>query len=194
MNELDAAEGTATEDLKLAERAQVDRSAAEELLLRIEPRVRYAVKLLMRNDRDVDDVLGQTMLEILESLGTYRGKGSLEAWAGRIAYYTVSGHTKRRSMIERVMIGDKTDAGITSVNPEMETARRHLRDKFQIILNKLPTERRQTLVLRLVMGHSIQEIAEMTRVPINTVRSRLRTGLRELRRGIGSEQKFLGTL
>jgi RNA polymerase sigma-70 factor (ECF subfamily) len=192
MNEFDGTEGLAVEDLRLAERAQVDRSAAEELLRRIEPRVRYAVKLLMRNDRDVDDVLGQTMLEILESIGTYKGRGSLEAWAGRIAYYTVSGHTKRRSMIERVMIGDKDDVGITFVNPEMETARHHLRKKFQLILNKLPTERRQTLVLRLVLGHSIQEIAEMTKVPINTVRSRLRTGLRELRRGIGGEQKFLG--
>jgi RNA polymerase sigma-70 factor (ECF subfamily) len=180
MNEFDGTDGLAVEDLKLAERAQVDKRAAEELLRRIEPRVRY-----------MDDVLGQTMLEILESIGTYKGKGSLEAWAGRIAYYTVSGHTKRRSMIERVMIGDKEDVGITSINPEMETARHRMRKKFQLILGKLPTERRQTLILRLVLGHSIQEIAELTKVPINTVRSRLRTGLRELRRSIGGEQKFL---
>ena len=189
MNDIDGMDGSAVEDLKLAERAQVDTAAAEQLLRRIEPRVRYAVRLLMRGDRDVDDVMGQTMLEILESISSYKGRGSLEAWAGRIAFYTVSGHAKRRNMIERVMISDKDDLGVEHVNPEQETGRLHLREKLQHILNKLPAERRQTLVLRLVLGHSIQEIAVMTKVPVNTVRSRLRTGLRELRRGIGVEQK-----
>ncbi len=191
MNEVDGTDGLAVEDLRLAERAQVDRAAAEQLLRRIEPRVRYAVRLLMRGDRDADDVMGQTMLEILESIGSYKGKGSLEAWAGRIAYYTVSGHAKRRNMIERIMIGDKDDLGVEHMDPEKETGRRYLRDKLEMILNKLPAERRRTLVLRLVLGHSIQEIALMTKVPVNTVRSRLRTGLRELRRGIGNEQKTL---
>ena len=191
MNETDGMDGLAVEDLKLAARAQVDRNAAEQLLRRIEPRVRYAVKLLMRGDRDVDDVMGQTMLEVLESIGSYKGRGSLEAWAGRIAYYTVSGHAKRRNMIERVMLPEREDLGIESSNPEQETGRLRLRDKLETILNKLPSERRQTLVLRLVLGHSIQEIADMTEVPVNTVRSRLRTGLKELRRGIGAEQKYL---
>ena len=191
MNETDGMDGLAVEDLKLAARAQVDRNAAEQLLRRIEPRVRYAVKLLMRGDRDVDDVMGQTMLEVLESIGTYKGRGSLEAWAGRIAYYTVSGHAKRRNMIERVMLPEREDLGIEASNPEQETGRRRLRDKLETVLNKLPSERRRTLVLRLVLGHSIQEIATMTEVPVNTVRSRLRTGLKELRRGIGAEQKYL---
>lgn len=191
MTEFDAMDGSATEDLKLAKRAQVDKAAAEQLLRRVEPRVRYAVKLLMRGDRDVDDVMGQTMLEILESIGSYKGRGSLEAWAGRIAFYTVSGHTKRRSMIERIMVPDKDEAGVAKTNPEQETRRRDLRNRLRKILDKLPAERRRTLVLRLVLGHSIQEIASMTEVPANTVRSRLRTGLKELRRSIGSEQRSL---
>ena len=179
------------EDLKLAERAKIDRSAAEEVLVRVRPRVQYAIRILMKNDRDIDDVVGQTMLEILESIGNYKGKGSLEAWAGKIAFYTVTGHTKRRRMIERVMMPDTTDVGVNRITPEQETGRRRLREKLAKTLDKLPVERRTTLVLRLVFGHSIAEIANLTNVPINTVRSRLRTGLRELRKSVSIEREML---
>ena len=190
-NKMPSAERIAVDDLKLAERARVDRAAAEQLLVRVRPRVQYAVRILMKNDRDIDDVLSQTMLEILESIGNYKGKGSLEAWAGKIAFYTVTGHTKRRRMIERVMIPDTMDAGVNRITPEQETTRRRLRQKLSKTLEKLPKERRTTLVLRLVFGHSIAEIASLTNVPINTVRSRLRTGLRELRKSVSIEREIL---
>ena len=183
-------ERLALEDLKLAAQARVDRAAAEQLLIRVRPRVQYAIRILMQNDRDVDDVFGQTMLEILESIGNYKGRGSLEAWAGKIAFYTVTGHTKRRRMIERVMIPETTETGVNRITPEIETTRRRLREKLSKTLEKLPVERRNTLVLRLVFGHSISEISELTDVPINTVRSRLRTGLRELRRSIALDQRL----
>ena len=184
-------EQLALDDLRLAARARVDRAAAEQLLTRVRPRVQYAVRILMQNDRDVDDVLGQTMLEILESIGNYKGRGSLEAWAGKIAFYTVTGHTKRRRMIERVMMPETADPGVNRLTPEVETSRRRLREKLSTTLEKIPAERRNTLVLRLVFGHSISEIAELTEVPINTVRSRLRTGLRELRRSVTLEHRML---
>jgi RNA polymerase sigma-70 factor (ECF subfamily) len=184
-------ERLALTDLALAERARIDRTAAEEVLLRVRPRVQYAIRVLMKNDRDVDDVVGQTMLEILESIGNYKGKGSLEAWAGKIAFYTVTGHTKRRRMIERVMIPDTMDVGVNRITPEQETSRKRLREKLALTLEKLPAERRKTLVLRLVFGHSIAEIANLTNVPINTVRSRLRTGLRELRKSVSIEREMI---
>jgi len=123
-------ERLALDDLKLAAQARVDRAAAEQLLIRVRPRVQYAIRILMQNDRDVDDVFGQTMLEILESIGNYKGRGSLEAWAGKIAFYTVTGHTKRRRMIERVMIPETTETGVNRITPEIETTRRRLREKL----------------------------------------------------------------
>ena len=181
----------ATKDLDLARRASADRAAAEELLTRVRPRVQYAIRILMGNDPDVGDMLSQTMLEILESVGNYKGMGSLEAWAGRIAFHTVSGYMKRRRMIERVMTIESNDVGMAKTNPEKETSKSMIRQKVSIALNKLPKERRNTLVLRLIFGHSIAEIAKLTDVPVNTVRSRLRTGLRELRRGVASERDYL---
>lgn len=194
---MDDSEGKKTEtwiakdDLELAERALRDRKAAEELLLRVQPRVRYAIRVLLRNDRDIEDIYSQTMLEIMESIGNFKGKGSLEAWAGKIAFHTVTGHTKRRGMIERVMMPDTHDAGVTRTNPEHETSRSRVRERVAKALDKIPEERRKTLTLRLLFGHSIAEIAKLTDVPVNTVRSRLRTGLRELRRSVAAERDFL---
>ena len=181
----------ATKDLELAKRASADRVAAEEVLTRVRPRVQYAIRILMGNDPDVGDMLSQTMLEVLESIVNYKGMGSLEAWAGRIAFHTVSGYMKRRRMIERVMIAETNDIGVTKTNPERETSKSMIRQKVTAALDKLPKERRNTLVLRLIFGHSIAEIAKLTDVPVNTVRSRLRTGLRELRRGVASERDYL---
>jgi RNA polymerase sigma-70 factor (ECF subfamily) len=181
----------AEHDLELAKRALLDRKAAEEVLSRVTPRIQYAIRVLMGNDRDRDDVLSQTMLEVLESIGNFKGKGSLEAWAGKIAFHTVTGHTKRRGMIERVMMPETHERGIAKTTPEQEASRGRIRERVTKALDKLPMERRNTLVLRLVFGHSIQEIAGLTDVPVNTVRSRLRTGLRELRRGVASERDYL---
>jgi RNA polymerase sigma-70 factor (ECF subfamily) len=181
----------AKDDLALAEQALTDRRAAEKVLVRVRPRVQYAIRVLMGNDRDREDVLSQTMLEILESIGNFKGKGSLEAWAGKIAFHTVTGHNKRRGMIERVMTPDTYDMGVAKTTPEQETARGRVRERITKALDKLPEERRRTLVLRLIFGHSIAEIATLTDVPVNTVRSRLRTGLRELRRGVAVERDYL---
>ncbi len=94
-------------------------------------------------------------------------------------------------MIERVMIPDTMDVGVNRITPEQETSRKRLREKLALTLEKLPAERRKTLVLRLVFGHSIAEIANLTNVPINTVRSRLRTGLRELRKSVSIEREMI---
>jgi RNA polymerase sigma-70 factor (ECF subfamily) len=61
--------------------------------------------------------------------------------------------------------------------------RRHLRD----LLAELPEAQSETLAMRAVLGHSIDEIAEALDVPINTVRSRLRLAKAALRERIETD-------
>ena len=127
--------------------------------------------------------MGQTLLQVLESVGGYHGTGSLEAWAGRIAFHVVTKHMKRRWMTEKVVVLETDDIGVAPSNPEQNVSNLQTRQRVEEVLDKLPEERRATLVLRLVFGHSLAEISELTGVPVNTVRGRLRTGLKELRKG-----------
>src|SRR3954466_391579 len=62
-----------------------DEGAAEELDDRLRPRIEGTIrKLLGRGDSEIEDLVQTTMVEIVLSLGRYRGESSLEGWAASI--------------------------------------------------------------------------------------------------------------
>ena len=183
------------EDLKFVQRAQKDRKAAAELIARLAPRVKHAVYLAVGKDEEADDLTHVCLVEILENLGSYRGTGSLEGWAGQLSYRVLMRYLSRRRRSERTVSLVPIDPGISLVNPERDTQRGRLRAKLAAHLRKLPEERRIALILRLVYQHSVAEVAELTGAPVNTVRDRLRVGLKELRQSILRDpetREFLG--
>ncbi len=172
------------EDLQLVRSAQNDPKATEQIVVRLAPRVRQTVYLAVGRDQEADDLAHVCLVEILENIGKYRGAGSLEAWAGRLSYRVLMRHLSRRRRSERTVSLAPIEVGISLVNPEQESARGHLRKRLKHHLQKIPMERRMTLILRLVYQYSVTEVAEMTGVPLNTARDRIRVGLKELRKSI----------
>jgi len=179
------------EDLALAQRAAQDRATAEDLLLRLLPKLRRAVRILAKNRQEADDLLNKTLLAVFESFGSFKGKGSLEAWAGRIAFNTVIRHKQRNRMVSAVMVSSDLSHAVASSNPERDAQTAQLREKLTSALRDLPAERRNALVLRLIFGHSIEEIGQLTGAPVNTVRGRLRVGLKELRQDLAGQRDIL---
>ncbi len=183
------------EDLKLVRRAKKDRTVAEQLMSRLAPRVRHAVFLAIGRDEEADDITHICLVEILENLQQYKGTGTLEAWAGRLSYRVIMRHLSRRRRTERTVSLVPEETGVSVLNPEQESAHRHLGRRLAHHLQKLPKERRMALVFRLIYQHSVAEVAEMTGAPINTVRDRIRVGLKELRQSIlrdSGVREFLG--
>lgn len=172
------------EDLKLARDAQKDRMAAETLVERLAPRVRQTVLMAVGGDQEADDLTHVCLVEILENLGHYRGAGPLEAWAGRLTYRVLMRHLSRRRRSERTVALTSEEHGIAVSNPEHDASQERLRSRLKHHLQKLPEERRVTLVLRLVYQYSVAEVAEITNAPVNTVRDRIRVGLKELRQSL----------
>ncbi len=172
------------EDLKLVRRARKDRAAAEQLVARLAPRIRHAVHLAVGQDQEADDLTHVCLVAILENLGHYKGTGSLEAWAGRLSYRVLMRHLSRRRRSERTVSLVPLETGVAVSNPELESERGRLGVRLVHHLQKLPKERRMALILRLVYQHSVAEVAEITGAPLNTVRDRIRVGLKELRRSI----------
>ena len=175
----------AQEDLKLVRRARRDRAAIEKIVTRLTPRIRHAVYLAVGGDQEADDLTHACLVEILDNLKGFKGTGSLEAWASSLSYRVLMRHLSRRRRSERTVSLVPVEIGISaSMNPEMESERVRLRTRLVNHLQKLPDERRMALILRLVYQHSVAEVAEMTGAPINTVRDRIRVGLKELRQSI----------
>jgi RNA polymerase sigma-70 factor (ECF subfamily) len=181
-------------DLRVARDATVDRDAARRLLERIGPRVRHTVRLLVGRDDELEDYIHSCFLAILENLGKYKGTGPIEAWAGQLTYRVLMRQLKRRRRNERTVTLVAEDTGVVLTTPEREVMQRSRTDLWAAHLGKLPEKRRETLVLRLVYGYSVAEVADLTGAPLNTVRDRIRVGLKELRQSLAVDPAALELL
>lgn len=183
------------EDIKLARSAKNNRKAAETIIKRLAPKVQQAVYLAVGYDQEADDLINICLMQILENLNHYKGVGPLEAWAGRLTYRVLMRQLSRRRRSERTvsLIPDEPVIEITS-NPEKKIAITQLRERLISHLQKLPEERRITLILRLIHQYSVSEVAELTEAPVNTVRDRIRVGLKEMRKYILNDKEVMAYL
>lgn len=181
---MEAVTPTELEDLRLARKAVTDRKTAEVVMDRLAPRVRHTVRLLVGRDDEIEDLTHNCLLAIWENLAKYKGTGPLEAWAGQLTYRVLMRQLKRKRRNERTVSLVPEDRGISSANPEGSVASKGMMDRLEEHLQRLPDKRRRALVLRVLYGYSVSEVAQMTEAPLNTVRDRIRVGLKELRTSI----------
>jgi RNA polymerase sigma-70 factor (ECF subfamily) len=159
-----------------------DRGAAEQLLRALLPRVRNLVRYLVRSDHEVDDLAQEALVNILRGLGSFRGEGSLGAWADRIVVRTVFAHLRRQRARDQPLV-EYTPEILPAAEPPhpMFMARRRALEA----LDQVPDDQRKVLVLHHVVGLSVSDIAGELTVPFETVRSRLRLGMARLRSALG---------
>lgn len=163
----------------VAAAAQGDRDAAERLLRALLPRVRNLVRYFVRGDAEVDDLAQEGLVIILRGLPSYRGEGSVTAWADRIVVRSVFAHLRRTRASERAHVEYTPDLAPV---PSGESAHGFLARRRAVrALDELPEEQRTVLVMHHVLGMSVREISEELSVPFETVRSRLRLGMARLR-------------
>jgi len=136
---------------------------------------------------DLEDVLQDALLGLLQGLASFRGESSVLHFARCIATKRAIELCRRQRTTAR-----KLEHARQLRVPEPPTPReailanrqrKHLRE----LLEELPGIQAEALAMRAVLGHSLDEIAEATGVPVNTVRSRLRLAKEALRRRIDSD-------
>jgi len=159
-----------------------DTAAQDSLIVLVRRRVHMIALAIMRHGADAEDATQCALIEILGSAHTFRG-GSLYAWADRIAVRTAARHARRRRVrAARIDVSaDPERPGAASAPPPPEEG---ISRPILEYLFELPEARRTVLVLRHVMGYSIQEIAELTATSPNTVKDRLLQARRQVRRNI----------
>ena len=179
-----------------------DREARSRVAHAVYDRVRTTVFYLTGGGADAEDIVQQALIEILRSLRTYRGEASLEVWADRIAVRTamrdIRKRRRRREFVLSQIQEDAAQAGLDTASlsfvagrregrPDRQTEESQVRQRLAALLQKMPEERQVAVVLRWVHGYSIEEIANITGVRVNTARGRLRKGKKELRQLILSD-------
>ncbi len=190
---LEAEKVSYSDQWKLAQRAaKGESSARREVAELLYERVRTTIRYLSAGHRDRDDWVQLAMLEILSSLGGYRGTSSLKAWADRIAVRTGMRYLKRRRRREEKVALDKTPLVDGATMPKDSFEALMVRTRLAALLNEIEPRFRVALVLKLVHEYSVEEIADITQKPKETVKSRLKRGRKLLREKIGKDSLLMG--
>jgi RNA polymerase sigma-70 factor (ECF subfamily) len=185
---------TALEDVRAARAATRDRQVATALLTRLEPRVSRVVAKLAGQGAEFHDYVQVCLLEVLKALPSFNGSSSLETWASAVTFRTLMRQLKRQRRRERTVLVDSEATLRDDGTPAHALERARLLQRLSQHLDRLPEERRSALLLRVGLGHSVAEVAEITGAPHNTVRDRLRVGLRELRASMAGDTNLIALL
>ncbi len=175
-----------------------DAGAMRRLIEALAPSVLRLVRAVLGPRRaDAEDVAQESLLGFVEALATFRGECTVLHYACRIAIRTaVAARRRAKARDERLAnagppaVGADEDAGVPG-DPRLAGCRRVL---LRALLDELPAAQAETLALRVVLGCSLQEVADATGVPVNTVRSRMRLTKEALRRRIEADPDLLEML
>lgn len=170
-----------------------DDSAFETLLNRHKSRV-YAYIYNLVKDRDLtEDVFQDTFVKVIYTLkrGKYNEEGKFLPWVLRIAHNLVIDYFRKNAkmpMVGQKRTSEDDDFDIFSV---LKVNQESIQDKMmkeqvfkdlRKLINHLPIEQREVLVMRHYLDMSFKEIADTTDVSINTALGRMRYALINLRK------------
>ena len=131
-------------------------------------------------EADVDDVAQNTMVSVWRSSSNFRGQSSVSTWACRIALNEAISMLRRRRL-------PTPDVAAEAPDPE-STAEGNLRAaQVRAAVGRLPPNLLAVVVLREFEDQSYRTIAEVLRIPIGTVMSRLHQARSRLRRDLAAE-------
>jgi RNA polymerase sigma-70 factor (ECF subfamily) len=168
----------------MASVARREPAAERALVERLSSRVRRLSRMLSGTLVDADDAAQLALLEILRSAAGFRVAMSLERWADRITVRTtrrlVRRELERKGLLARWIAPGSMPWGLKESSPPERVG-------LESFLDRLSPERREALVMRHTLEYSVEEIAELTGAPVGTVKDRLVSARKELRRALERE-------
>jgi len=140
-------------------------------------------------DRDVsEDIFQDTFIKVIKTLkkGNYSEEGKFLPWVMRIAHNLVIDHFRRNKRMP--MFEGNDDFNIFSVigdeklNVEKQLIKDQIDSDLNLLIEELPEDQKEVLLMRIYRDMSFKEISENTGVSINTALGRMRYALINLRK------------
>jgi len=173
-------------DLSLATQVAVfgNKRAFDQLVREYQSPVRrFFLSQTAGNEALSDDLAQDTFLKAYTHIGQYRGTSAFLTWLTRIAYNVWYDHCRSRQLkvngppLATAVSKAEEQAG---AGTSSSTQRSSLQIDLLAALKALRDEERSCITLQLVDGYAIDEIAAITGLPANTVKSHLRRGKEKL--------------
>jgi RNA polymerase sigma-70 factor (ECF subfamily) len=142
-------------------------------------------------DRDItEDIFQDTFIKVIKTLrkGSYSEEGKFLPWVMRIAHNLVIDHFRKNKRMP--MFEGNDDFNIFSVigddklNAEKQLIKDQIDSDLNLLIEELPEDQKEVLLMRIYRDMSFKEISENTGVSINTALGRMRYALINLRKVI----------
>ena len=175
-----------------------EQSCFEEIIHRHKNKVYSYISLYIRDQALVEDIFQDTFLKVIQSVkaGKYYDNGKFLSWVMRIAHNLIIDHFRRLKQLN-VTSNDNYESDLfnsrklADANVEDTMVAVQIRKDVRKLINQLPDDQKEVVILRQYAGLSFKEIAEITDVSINTALGRMRYALINMRKIMEEKQMLL---
>lgn len=151
-------------------------------------------------DRDTaEDIFQDTFVKVIKTIksGKYNEEGKFLPWIMRIAHNLVIDFFRKNNRMPKVRNTEEFDIfqfiSDNSLNAEHSMVQDQVVKDLQKLVQELPEDQKEVLIMRLYRDMSFKEIAENTNVSINTALGRMRYAIINLRKLIEQNQIILNS-
>jgi RNA polymerase sigma factor (sigma-70 family) len=171
-----------------------DTDALETLILRHKDKIYTSIYLLVKDKYLAEDLFQDVFIRVIDTLrsGRYQDEGKFLPWALRIAHNLCVDHFRKVKRTPNIKTGDDRDIfeviDIAEDGVDRKMMQKQSHDRVREMLDRLPEDQREVIILRHYAELSFKEIAAMTNCSINTALGRMRYGLINLRKMMVEKQ------
>jgi RNA polymerase sigma factor (sigma-70 family) len=175
-----------------------DQSSFEVLVSRHKDKVYTYILLMVKKEHLAQDIFQETFIKVVKSLhaGKYQDNGKFISWVIRIAHNLIIDHFRKEKQM-KTFSNDEYETDIFNSSKfsdntvEEDIIHDQIMSDVRQLVDFLPEEQKEVILLRHFMGLSFKEIADQTNVSINTALGRMRYALINLRKLVDEKQMSL---
>jgi len=174
-----------------------DAHAFSTLVLRYQSKLYTSIYLLLKDKSQAEDMFQDLLIRVIDKLkkGLYKEEGKFLPWLMRIAHNMCLDHFRKVKRLPIVKMSNDTDffEQYDLASPDFETNIISKETSLQVIemLDMLPDEQREIIILRHYADLTFKEIAALKHISINTALGRMRYGLMNMRKTIVEKKLIL---
>ncbi|MDI3318231.1 RNA polymerase sigma factor [Pinibacter soli] len=163
--------------------------ALECLVVRHKDKLYTSILFLVKDKYLAEDIFQDVLIKIIDTIrsGRYTEEGKFLPWAMRIAHNLCVDHFRKVKRTPSIKTGtDQQDIfdvlNFTEESADVKIMKRQSHDRVRRLLDLLPEDQKEVIILRHYAELSFKEIASLTNCSINTALGRMRYGLINLRK------------
>ena len=171
-----------------------DANALATLVVRYKDKIYTSIYLLVKDKYLAEDIFQDVFIRIIDTLkgGRYTDEGKFLPWAMRIAHNLCVDHFRKVKRSPSIKTSDDRDIfevlNFSEAGADQRMMADQSHDRVRRMIDMLPEDQREVIILRHYADLSFKEIASLTKCSINTALGRMRYGLINLRKMMTEKQ------